>query len=30
MQAFMQKITSEHGGGTPISQLEKRLELLKY
>jgi ATP-dependent Clp protease protease subunit len=30
MQAFLQKITAEHGGGTPISQLEKRLELLKY
>jgi ATP-dependent Clp protease protease subunit len=30
MASFMQKITAEHGGGTPISQLEKRLELLKY
>jgi ATP-dependent Clp protease protease subunit len=30
MQAFLQKITAEHGGGTPIDQLEKRLELLKY
>jgi ATP-dependent Clp protease protease subunit len=28
--SFLQKITAEHGGGTPISQLEKRLELLKY